>query len=261
MLDLTRTEPVKIMIASPAGGENIKLSYMVSVIGLLGSISPQDATLAYLPIPGSNIAENQNTIVREARKAAADYVLLVETDMSVPKHALAQLLSHQKDIVGCTYPYKDADLLAKVIRGDKVTLRYMGHEIGASPITINGLIKGEPLRTVDFLPMGLMLISMRAFDAVVALRTADALERGAPAGKSASPFFHPDIYPDDSPHGLVSTTDSAFCRTAIEAGFDVWLDARLSLQIGHHGDCAYGLLPDEAPNPVKELQDKVANEL
>lgn len=254
MLDLTNTSPLKVVIGSPIG-ENIKAAYLISVMGLMGSLDPSRVLLRYVPSAGSNIAENQNCIVDAAEKLGADYVFLIENDMGVPKHALVQLLSHQKDVVGCTYAFKERDLLARKLRGENVTFRMMGHEADGLPITLESLIKGEPLRTVNFIPMGCTLISMTAINAV---RDLVAQETSAPEGKRAPAFFHNISYPLDNPRGVISTTDSSFCHKARDAGVDVWLDARLSLQLEHIGDCAYGLIPDEQKNGVHQLQDQLA---
>lgn len=254
MLDLTKSAPLKIIVGSPLG-ENLKPGYMISMMGLMGSLSPERVLLRPVPCMGSNIAENQNCIVDAGHETGADYILFVEADMAFPKHALAQLLSHEKEIVGCTYAYKDRDLLPKRMRGDAITYRIMGHEYGASEITLESLIRGEPLRRVDFVPMGLTLISMKAIRAV---QEVIAEKTGAPDGKPGPAFFHNITYPLDRDRGIVSTTDSAFCATAREAGFDVWLDARLSLQLEHIGDCAYGLLPDAPKNSVHEMQEQIA---
>lgn len=242
MLDLTKPKrPIKVIVGSPVG-ESVKPGYMVSMLGLFGSLNPDEVLMQPVPIQGSNIAENQNSLVDQAIERGADYIFLVETDMGFPANSLGQLLSHGKDIVGATYAYKDRDVMAKLLRGDKIHYRYMGHELEAKEITLESLIRGEPLRRVSFIPMGLTLISMKAVEAVEKLmheRTA------APEGKRAPVFFHNVSYPLDRKRGINSTTDSAFCSAARDAGLDVWLDARLSLQVEHIGDACFGLLPDE----------------
>lgn len=242
MLDLTKP-PARVVIGSPVG-ESVKPVFVLSLLGLYQSAPPEEMELVWVPSEGSNIAENQNAIVDAARERGATHIFLHEVDNAMPAQTLRQLLAHGKDIVGCTYPFKDPDLLAKTLRGDKVTYRYMGHELNDDPVTLSSLIKGEPLRKVKFVPMGCTLISMKAIDAV---ERHMAEKTNAPEGKIAPVFVHNLSYPLDNKRGVSSTTDSAFCGAARDCGFDVWLDARLSLRVEHHGNAAFGLLPDPAP--------------
>ena len=45
-----------------------------------------------------------------------------------------------------------------------------------------------------------------------------------------------------NPRGFITTTDSAFCHAAREAGLKVWCDARLSIGVEHVGDMNFGLV-------------------
>jgi hypothetical protein len=256
MLDLTKTgQPVTVAIGTPIG-ESVKPVFVLSLLGIYQGTDPDKVRIVWVPSEGSNIAENQNVIVDAARAKNADYILFHESDNAAPSDALMRLLSHGKDIVGATYAFKDPKLLAQKLRGEEVTYRMMGHELDGTAVTLASLIRGEPLRKVNFVPMGMTLISMKAIDAVEALL---AKKTEAPEGKRSPVFVHNVSYPLENPRGIISTTDSAFCGFARDAGLDVWLDAPLSLQMEHHGNCAFALIPDstDEPNPVHELQSQL----
>lgn len=234
--------PVKVVIGVPTYGDN-KSAFTLSLLGFFGHCNPDIISLRLVPCAGSNIAENQNALADKAEEMGADYLLLMETDMIAPRDAVARLLAHGKDIVGACYPFKDAELLARIFRGEEgARLRYMGHKLGGDPLTLEDLTEGEALIAMDFVPMGLTLISAKALRAV----RAGMRERFPPPegmeDKAAPVFYHALAYAKDHPRALVSTTDSSFGAMARAVGLDVWCDAALSLAVEHVGDAHYGLV-------------------
>lgn len=243
--------PVRVLLASPTAG-SVTNAYKQSVHRLMACTNPEGIYVYPQDCEGSNIAENQNALAWQADRgiwhegvmvaAPFDYLLLVETDIGFPAHGLWRLLSHGKDIVGCSTPWKERGILASALNGDEPALRYMGHEIDNTEITLASLEQGEPLRRVNFLPMGFVLISTKALRAISDYRRqvlmSDALRERA-KDKWVCVFSHKEYYPEDSERGVIGTTDSAFCSDARDAGLDVWLDAALSLTIEHVGTCNY----------------------
>jgi len=241
MLDLNK-KPISVVIGTPTSGEN-KMAYTLSLAGVMGHTNPQVVRPQLVPCAGSNIAENQNCLADKAEEMGADYLLLLETDMAVPPHALMQLVSHGVDIVGAVYAFKDHDLLASLYRGEERPLRLMGHKLGGEPIKIEDLFEaGDSLVEMNYIPMGLTLISTKAIRAVRALMK-DRFP--PPAGlehKLGPAFYHAIAYTEEHPRGFITTTDSAFCHAAREAGLKVWCDARLSIGVEHVGDMNFGLV-------------------
>ena len=241
MLDLSKDPRPKILIATPHAGSCLWVFHQ-STIEIYRKTNPETALIYDRGCQGSNIAENQNSLCDMARDNGMDYIFFVETDMGFPGEALMMLLSHKKDIVGATYPYKDHDLLARNLADEKANLRYMGRELDLSPITFRSLVEGEAVRKVDFVPMGCTLISMAAIERVMDYRTSQC-NPPLPEGVRSAPFRHVEAILPDYKRPAVSTTDSTFCSDARAAGLDVWLDARLSLMVEHHGLASYGMLP------------------
>ena len=254
MLDLNRDPRPKVLIATPHNG-SMHPACAHSVMETIAKTPPETARVRWQPCSGSNIAENEAELVECAENFGADYLFSVESDMAFPGEALSLLLAHQKPIVGCAYPFKDADLVAKLIaekldgkdRGAR--LRYMGKELDGSAITLKSLIHGKPegeyVRAVEFLPMGLILISMDAIRRVRAYRTEKATPK-LPEGVVASAFVHAEAYAPDynAKRTITTTTDSTFCQNARDAGLEVWLDGRLSLLVEHIGTAHYAVLPE-----------------
>jgi len=253
MLDLNQRPP-RVLIGTPHNGGMLP-ACAHSIMETIAKTPPHVAQVRWQPCSGSNIAENEAELVECAESFSADYLFSVENDMAFPGEALGLLLAHRKPIVGCTYPFKDANLLAKLIaekldgKDRGAQLRYMGKELDGSAITLQSLIHGRPegdyVRQVEFIPMGLTLISMEAIRAVRANRTAKAAP-ALPDGVLASAFVHAEAYAPDynAKRTITTTTDSTFCMNAREAGLEIWLDGRLSLLVEHIGFAHYAVLPE-----------------
>lgn len=244
MLDLTRIgRPVSVVVGTPTAGE-CKMAYTLSLTGLFGATNPALIKPQMVPCAGSNIAENQNCLADKAEELGADYLLLLETDMAVPPNALTRLVAHNVDIVGACYAFKDNDLLARLYRGEETPLRLMGHKLGGVGLKVEDLFEAEDgsLIEMNYVPMGLTLISMKAIKAVRAWMK----ERFPPPEglehKLGPAFYHAIAYTEEHPRGFITTTDSAFCSAARDTGLQVWCDPKLSLAVEHVGDMNYGLV-------------------
>lgn len=254
------SDPIRVLAGSPTSGSEYA-AFKQSVFRLVGATNPEHVWVTPQDCEGSNIAGNQNKLARMAVDGGHDYLLLIETDVAFPSHALAQLLSHGKDVIGCSTPWKERDLLAARMNNAERAMRYMGHEMDDTEITMASLLEGEALRRVKFIPMGLTLISTKAIKQVSEHRRANALPESVRAiaeGKFVPVFTHVECYPIDSDEGVISTTDSAFCSDARDAGLDVWLDARLSLWIEHVGTCNYVAPEWMRERAIAEAQGRAA---
>lgn len=248
MLDLSkpaRSRVPRVLIASPSTSEG-KIAFFQALDALRAYTPASVALTTWQPCAGSNICENQNELVTIAEQRNADYILFIETDMATfPPQSLEWLLSHDKNIIGCTYPWKDPGLLAQALTGKPTLPRYMGKELDGEAVTFQTLVERESPRPVQFIPMGLTLISMKAINQVRDHRTAKTTPT-LPDGVRASAFMHQEAYvPAYNAHRTIATTtDASFCGFAQAAGLDVWLDGRLSLLIAHVGDAAFAMLPE-----------------
>lgn len=251
---------VRVLVGSPTTGSEYA-AHKQSIFRMVGASNPEEAWVVPHDCEGSNIAGNQNELAKMAVDQGFDYLLLAETDVSFPSHALAQLLSHGKDIIGCSTPWKERDVLMARLDGADRVPRFMGHEMDDTEITMASLLEGEPIRRVKFVPMGLTLISTKAIRQISEHRRNNVLPeslRPKAEGKFVPVFTHVECYPTDTDKGIISTTDSAFCSDARDAGFDVWLEARLSLWIEHIGTCNYVAPEWMRQRAIAEAQGKAA---
>lgn len=250
-LDLTRQGPVRVLLGTPSTGQ-VSEGYLESVFALLGACDPDRVLVWRRMSMGSNICENQNTLIDMAEDEKADYVLLWESDVAVPAEALARLLVQKKEIIGATTLFKEHDLLADLLAEKERSPRVMGFELDGKPITFASLKEGQPghrVRKVAGIPMGFTLIKASAFDkvrAIVADRTNHAGLTSAMENPPKPPLFrHAVAYAEGNRRGKSSTTDMTFCGDARDAGLDIWLDADLSLSTQHLGMSCFGIRGDQ----------------
>ncbi len=155
---------------------------------------------------GSSICQNRNTLVHEAKKIDADFILFIDNDISFPPFA-AERLAHIAeerglDIIGCNYLFKSPPhkWMVKPKEGREVL---------------------EAIEEVDGLPCGMLLIRMSVFD------------------KLEQPYFNYKAHTIESgpQAGLatVGSEDYYFCDRAREQGFKIWMDTDMSFGLVHWG--------------------------
>lgn len=243
MADTERAGPeAVIVIGTPSGGTAYD-EYMQTLWRMQFG-AQRRYHLIPIQCQGSSIAHNQNNLVKGARAADAelkangqrgvDAIFFVENDESFrdPEVVIDRLWKSGKDVIGATYCFKDS-----------ARIRAMGVELNGDPIDWMSLYHREPLTEVIALPSGALFVRMGVFDALDKEEFTCLSHDGEQMTITEAPHFHHDIH-----FGLklVRTTDYVFCCRARKAGFQVWLDASLSLEIDH-----WGKFPYSFPQPAK----------
>lgn len=169
---------------------------------------------------GSVIAVNRNRLVRAAQDAKADYLLQIDADSMFPPTALKRLITHDKPIIGATTTKRDGS-----------TSRPM-----CQPVDPNIRVTVEnPVIPVSLIGMNFMLIKMEVFDKIKAPWFAE------PPREMMEHFVESIKVQDEMPE-LVGE-DEYFCIRAKEAGYDMYCDMALSMEMGHIGTKAYFIQP------------------
>jgi len=137
----------------------------------------------------------RNQCAAAAQLAKASHLLFLDTDMVFPADVLRKLLAHNKDIVGASYS-------RRVPPFHPLTVTEEGEHIHIT----------SGMRKVRILPTGCMLINMKVFEAL------------------PKPWFNLVAEGDQ-----LLGEDYYFCAQARAAGFDIWCDGDLSMQLGHIG--------------------------
>jgi len=143
----------------------------------------------------SLVALGRNQCVEAALVAGASHVFFIDSDMVFPPDALARLLAHNKDIVGCAYAQRvpNPHPLGVTLEGEHVNVT-------------------AGLRKMKIIPTGCLMIKTSVF------------------AKLEKPWFNTGVEA-----GKIVGEDYFFCAAAISAGFEIWCDGDLSRGIGHIG--------------------------
>lgn len=153
----------------------------------------------------SVVGNCRNMLVRGAREVSKrgriDYILFLDSDMTFPPDTLQRLISHKKDIAGAVYHRRVPPF------------DVMGRTLDNNPLQVNGGI-----HQLAGIPTGVMLVHMRVFD------------------KVEEPWFRHPLNVDLKDN---EGEDFYFCNAARAAGFEVWADFDLSMQVGHIGQYIY----------------------
>lgn len=185
----------------------------------------------------SRIAQNRNVIVENARQLGATDILWIDSDSVFQPHSLMQLLMHDKDIVCAT------------------TTRRKGMD--RSPVCVPLDFKSiEPhQRLVKMKQVGLpfMLTKMSVFDKL------DELGMAPDKVYFAEPpryIMKERGWDAEGVEGLLGE-DEYFCLLAMKAGFDIWCDMELSMQIGHVGSHIFYIQQPETQIPEARVDEKL----
>lgn len=152
----------------------------------------------------SNIAENRNAIVDNARMMGATHILWIDSDQTFPVNGLVRLLAHDKDIACAT------------------TCRRKGSDRSpiAVPLKDQTLTPYQKLVKMEIVGFPFMLVRMSVYDKLEKPYFAMPARKDTKITTGVSPLVGEDEY---------------FCHAVLAAGFDIWCDMELSMEIGHIG--------------------------
>ncbi len=203
-----------VFIGIPHYGK-VNMEFMMSYVDMISRLKPSDnIEVEMTNCCGSRITSNRNQLAKLAMRRGATHILWIDSDMSFPPNALQRLLAHQKDIV-CATTCK---------RGDED-----GTPIGsaAGPSKDGKVELGTGLVEMTLVGSCFMLVKLDVYEKI-----------GLPA------YYEPPNPEDGDAFG----EDITFCKLAREAGFKIWLDFGLSVELGHWGEKMYHIKPVKKEN-------------
>ena len=218
----------KVAICVPSG-DHVHKQFAMSLAAMTYTCGPMQGfpavPIALVGVEGSLIVRNRNQAVEEAHKLGVDYLLFLDSDMQFPPATLRRLLGHEKDVVGATYVTREEPMrmLGKVFEGSVITT--------------------DKLNEVEALPGGCLLIKMHVFKDMV------------------KPYFRtPAIEADGETPAWIQGEDYYFCEQARRQGFTIWLDAELSVALGHIGIRVNKIpvMQVEVPQPQEQADGQAA---
>lgn len=178
----------------------------------------------------SRITVNRNAIVENARRIGVTDLLWIDADTKFPINALMRLLMRDKDIVCAT------------------TCRRKGNDRSpiAVPMDLSSIQPGQVLVPMRQVGMPFMLTKMSVFDKLDEYLSQQV---GSRVLSQKPPYFaEPPRWMTDIPGvDAVVGEDEYFCDLVLKAGFDIWCDMELSMEIGHIGTAVYYIENPAAP--------------
>lgn len=151
------------------------------------------------------VAHARNLIVQGAIDLGAEWLLFIDSDTTFPRETLARLMSWNRDIVCASYVKKKPPYMTvgKLVQrpGDKFGEQAM--------VSANGLYE------MDEIGLGMCLIRMEVFK------------------RLPKPWFH---YEYKRGSNVMTGEDILWCHEVKKLGYKIWIDAALSMHVGHIGN-------------------------
>jgi hypothetical protein len=189
----TKRPPV-VAIGCPSG-DMVHKSFAMSLASLTATCAKAGIQVILTDARSSIVSHARSNCVLDALDHRVDYLLFLDSDMTFPRDTVSRLLAHRKDIVGGTY------------RKRGPPFETMGLGMVDGPIEVaSGLVQMRRL------PTGCMLIDMRVF------------------AELKKPYF---MMVSDMKAGVEYGEDVVFCDRARNAGFTIWCDVDLSMELTH----------------------------
>ncbi len=162
----------------------------------------------------SRIVANRNLIVDNARQMGATDILWIDADTKFPVNGLVRLLSYDKDIVCATTCRR----------------KMIDHAPIGIPIDRSKIQPGQKLVDMRFIGLPFMLTKMSVFDKLQKPYFAE------PPRQLMIEKYGSDVaVPYENFDEWVLPEDEYFCYMARKAGFQIWCDMELTMEIGHIG--------------------------
>lgn len=179
-------------------------------------------------VKGSILPRSRGNLVKRALKEQFTHLLFIDTDQTFPRDTAHRLLQHRKDVVGCNIATKEVPA--------SPTARKKGANQGGELVYTD---KDSPeLEEVWRLGTGIMLVDVRVFQ------------------KLGPGCFEIRWVPELQDY---RGEDWSMCEAMERAGFRIWVDHRLSDEVGHLGEYKY-THDVVGERKLVEVSDKVIGE-
>lgn len=220
---------MRIAICIPVHGET-KAAFTMSLarmlIATLDSTIMVDGAAAKPAIElftksNSMLAFSRQLLLHEAIGWRADYLLWLDADHSFPPDTLLRLLGHSKTVVGANYPARGGPsqpTAGRLVDGQRLPVR-----------TSPAIAAERPLEQVDSMGLGLCLVSAAALELLRRHQGRDVI----------APVFQSVMIEEGPDRVNVVGEDVYFFDQLRAAGVPVFIDHRLSMEVGHIGEAEY----------------------
>ena len=222
-----------ILICTPCHSGKVDLNYHISVTLMGANLSRAGVDYALDYNVGMTVDWARSRMASDFLKGPYTHLLFIDDDMAFAADLPYRLLCENVDVVAVPYRRKTRDVLFNVRHGIRVkTMPDRPYMVG-----------------VESIATGMMMIRRNVFEKL-APTTPDF--RYDDKGETGKLFFRHQLVDDEMVGGVsYMGEDYWFCKTARDAGFDVW--AYVDEEIGHIGSYAYdGKYSDHAAQGMKD---------
>jgi hypothetical protein len=159
-------------------------------------------------LKGSILSRSRAKLVQEARKQGCNKLLYIDTDQTFPRDTAHRLLQHDKNVIGCNIATKQIPATTTARRKSP---HFWGEPVFTDP-------DSPSLEKVWRLGCGVMLLDLRVFEKI---------------GLGCFEVKWIDEIQD------YQGEDWSMCEALERCGIDIWVDHKLSNEIGHLGEYKY----------------------
>jgi hypothetical protein len=222
---------LSLLIGTPNMGE-WTAAYGMSLVNMMGHLMAtpvpgfRQQHMKPMQVKGSIISRGRLLCVKEALKGGYTHLLFIDADQDFPRDTAHRLLQHGKDVVGC-------NIATKQIPATPTARRKSSH-LGGEPVYTDP--DSPSLERVWRLGCGIMLLDMRVFKTI---------------GLNCWSIDWEEELQD------YRGEDWSLCKALESAGFEIWVDHKLSDQVGHWGPYRY---THEVVGEKVLVEDKVIGE-
>jgi hypothetical protein len=229
-----------ILVATPAYGNTVTVSYLISVTNLLTAAAKRKL-LIQIDAYGNDslITRARNTLVAKFLDLQQHtHLLFIDADIGFNPELVFRMLDFDKDVVGAAYPYKSIDWnqVQHNARNftDKILERSLRYSLNvADPKHVpseNGFVKVLDIGT------GFLLIKRSVFEKIalanpeLEYKPEDISFKAQSEKPKFWAFFDCSIEPDTRRY---LSEDYTFCRRWQKLGGDIWCD--ITYPLSHTG--------------------------
>ena len=253
--DLEYLRETKILIATPAYGEQVSVYYARSMMQLFSFAAKYQLPISFITVGNESLVTRaRNSLVHDFMESGADRLMFIDSDISFDPMDVLQLALHRQDVVAGAYPVKGLSWERAVkkktaIEVREATINYVINvpdDVAATEKNdkISVELKNGLLEVLDA-GTGFMMISRYAIDMLIKAYGTDMqykTERSV-VGKDGLvkketgtyyAIFDTSIEPETERY---LSEDFTFCRRWQNIGGQVWVDP--SIVLDHHGSYTY----------------------
>jgi hypothetical protein len=183
--------------------DDVKADFALSLAMMVAAT--RDVTFAFNHSKATWVAHARNLIVEGALDLKADYILWLDSDMTFPRETLQRLMDWDRDIVCASYVKKKPPyhIVGKMIAKP-------GDDLGKQK-----LVEANGLYEMENFGLGVCLVKTEVFR------------------RMSKPWFH---YEYNRGSNVMTGEDILWCAEVRALGYKLWLDAALSMHVGHIGN-------------------------